>query len=580
MIEKSYNLELRKKLHLFNKEPSTSTDGCIGIKTSEGNGLKIDVLDSSDALYARHSIINNTTVEANYSGVIATDMTSYYKTFRPADIVSASLDGIELTMDANFIYSDKQFAIVKMITTIGDTIYREYEFVPVFVDARMSNLKKYIDIDGKSFKVSVKNGLARIVFSKPFTKVMDTYKNIFDVKATHYKLRTDIEVDDFIYSESKKINGANKLVEYDYISYVGNMHKEVLLEIAIGADKKISIGNNNIDLYNCKIIELDGMPVSDIDVSGALIQSKGIIDISYIPQAINAKTIVIKYSYLSIPKAVLSIAHKDIDYNTSIQIYCMPTKIGSVKSSKAINYAIYNNDMAVATDIQDMQIAYAAAGAMFEVDYSDLATIYSSSQIAIRGFYDNQRAYIDSYMNSIHAKSIGLLAIKNGPTETSELAGLQAQILSTNHDFDVIKEYSGAVCNINNPNEIICSAGILVIDAESLPYRFSVEDINTSEIVIKIYTTQYATYSNSFITTNQSVIDLFNEHNSLVYDWSVDLEKYTIHNSINNVLTEATYISKAITSDGLELYIKIQNDSADTIHIGYNNHISPIGISV
>ena len=93
MIEKSYNLELRKKLHLFNQEPSLSYDDCIGIKTSEVNGLSIKIIDQGDAIAARHSIINSTTVEANYSNIVATDMTGYYKTFRPADIVAAYIDG-------------------------------------------------------------------------------------------------------------------------------------------------------------------------------------------------------------------------------------------------------------------------------------------------------------------------------------------------------------------------------------------------------------------------------------------------------------------------------------------------------
>lgn len=580
MIEKSYSLELRKKLHLFNQELSVSYDSCIGIKTSETNGLSIKIIDQSDAIAARHYIINTTTVEANYSNMVATDMVGHYKTFRPSGIVAAYIDEIEAEMDSNFIYSDKQFSVVQMTTTLGDSIYREYEFVPVFVDARMSNLKKYIDIDGKSFTVSVKNGKAKIVFSKPFTKVMDVYKNIFDIKASHYKLRTDVEVDDFIYSESKKINGTNKIVEYDYISRVNNTHKDILLAIDVGTDKTVHIGNNNIDLYDCKIIEIDGSAVAEIDASSALIQSVGKLDLSLIPETISATSIVLKYSYLSIPKASLSISHKDIDYNTSIQIYCMPTKVGLVKNNKTIYHSVYNNDMVVATDIQDIQVGYSASGALFEVDYSDLTTMYSSSQVAIRGFYDNQQPYVDSYMNGIHAKSLGIIAIRNGPAETYESAGMISKILSTHHDFDTVKEYSGAVCNINNTKDIICSAGILIINTSSLPYTFSVETITPSEIVVKINTTQYATYTNAFETTNQTVIDLFNENNSLAEDWTIDLEKYTIHTSTNNVITEATYISKAITIDNLELYIKVQNNGADTIHIGYNDYISPIGISI
>ena len=142
MIEKSYNLELRKKLHLFNQESSMSYDGCIGIKTSETNGLSIKIIDQSDAIAARHYIINTTTVEANYSNMVATVMVGHYKTFRPSGIVAAYIDELEAEMDSNFIYSDKQFSVVQMTTTLGDSIYREYEFVPVFVDARMSNLKK------------------------------------------------------------------------------------------------------------------------------------------------------------------------------------------------------------------------------------------------------------------------------------------------------------------------------------------------------------------------------------------------------------------------------------------------------
>ena len=160
------------------------------------------------------------------------------------------------------IYSNERYVTAEIKDVNGNLVSKlELEFVPIFIDKRLTNLKSYIDIDGKYFTPKKKGMTIMISFSKEISSY--TIDNsIFKSEASIRNKYATIKLNDFFYVQNKTVNGLNSIIEYDYFNPAFSLIRKVREFIVVDKTGYIYLSNDNIDIGSIKMISVNDISLN------------------------------------------------------------------------------------------------------------------------------------------------------------------------------------------------------------------------------------------------------------------------------------------------------------------------------
>lgn len=588
MIEKSYDMGLLKKLQFFETQNCELHTRSVSKKFFDiDNGLRKITVESSDSIPFYIKELSSKQVESNYTDMLATDIDGYfykYPKYVGASLITVNGDTPEFE-DTNFVYSKNKTGLVTIY--VADVIHSSIivDFFPVFIDSRRLDLKYVYDLDGKTYTPKKAGNSVRVSFSKDITDIVNKAGSIFDTRIEFNETYFTYLVDEFIYSESKKIGNVNALVEYNYLNNPHNLVLNNKETFYVKNDLCVKLANRNIKLDDCKVSLINGF-ATNIGLTFAINQSTGFVSLE---QLVSSNTIgvgdeiEITYSYLSIFKPSGNLGYANIDYNTSHQIFIHPTLIKKPSVAdevhrKDLRFITYSNEFITATNIDDLSFTVTQAGPNYSFDYQDTSSIQIASPNMISEFYISQTDDIDKYLNSINLKSCGAFRIENGIDEEIESIGRVAGIVNT--DFDQYKYYSGSIVKVNTDAVVKAGAGIGVVSGNILPIDFFIDNKTDDFISISIDVSGLEDYIGSLVTTDVDVLAFVQGIDFINTDWSYDKEKIKIAFMESNGDIDTVDPELFFNSTTKELFAVVENRADTKIFVSYNGKISSYGINV
>ena len=413
MITKQYTVKLGNELHISRLTTSNSPKNSILLNISDKKQSLTEV-SNKDFLEIDAEQLSNKAIKTNTTDVLATVINHngavYYfkhkKLSYPLHTITYNTNIYEPS--GQLIYSNERYVNAEIRNSSGLIVnILEMEFVPVFIDKRMLNLKSYIDIDGKYFTPKRKGDSLMISFSKEISSY--TIDNsIFKSEASVRNKCATIKLNDFLYVQNKTVNGLNSIIEYDYFNPVFSLIRKVREFIVVDKTGYIYLSNNNIDIDSIKMISVNDISLN-IELGNLTNHSSGkicIIDL-FASNTIGPEDLVeIEYNYLHKDEMYVNIDIRKLNKDSRMHSYVGATKISTpteeTKNERNFGVFISQNNFLVDNIFDYTTIDISQSGSEYLFDYTTQNQIVFNSANKIESFYANNIGALLSELAGAH----------------------------------------------------------------------------------------------------------------------------------------------------------------------------------
>ena len=584
MIIKQYNMKLQEELHISRASTSNSNNNAIALNILSNSSVFIET-DNKDTLSTKEAKISSKAIKANTTNVIATDViingVVYYFKHKKLSYPSHTITYDKQTYEplGDFIYSTERYVNAEIRDSSGLIVnILEMEFVPVFIDKRMTNLKSYIDIDGKYFTPKRKGDSLMISFSKEISSY--TIDNsIFKSETSIRNKYAKIKLNDFLYVQNKTVNGLNSIIEYDYFNPVFSLIKKVREFIAVDKTGYIYLSNNNIDIDSIKMISVNDIPLN-IELGNLTNHSSGkicIIDL-FASNTIGPEDLVgIEYNYLHKDEMYVDIDIRKLNKDSRMHSYVGATKVSTpteeTKNERNFGVFISQNNFLVDNVFNYTTIDVSQSGSEYLFDYTTQNQIVFNSANKIESFYANNIGAIDSYLNSKHYKDCGVFAIEKNNAEYQYIPRTSVPRQEM-YEPEKIMDVTLSIVVVGD-GDIDPPAGIKkILYANAFPIKYNIDHKTSSSIYLKININEELSFTN--YTTDTDIIDFCKLSDEIEEDYSFDISKFRVLYIDNNGETEEVPTVYVDTSSN-DIYLKCSNTANKEIRLKYSNMTSSYG---
>lgn len=584
MIIKQYNMKLQEELHISKLSASNSPKNVILLNISDKKQSLTEV-SNKDFLEIDAEQLSNKAIKTNTTDVLATDIyhneVAYYFKHKKLSYLSHTItyntDVYEPS--GQLIYSNERYVTAEIKDVNGNLVSKlELEFVPIFIDKRLTNLKSYIDIDGKYFTPKRKGDSLMISFSKEISSY--TIDNsIFKSEASVRNKYATIKLNDFLYVQNKTVNGLNSIIEYDYFNPVFSLIRKVREFIVVDKTGYIYLSNDNIDIDSIKMISVNDISLN-IELGNLTNHSSGkicIIDL-LASNTIGPEDLVeIEYNYLNKDEMYVNIDIRKLNKDSRIHSYVGATKVLSPTSEskydKSFGVFISQNNFLVDNVFDYTTIDVSQSGSEYLFDYTTQNQIVFNSANKIESFYANNIGAIDSYLNNKHYKDCGVFAIEKNNAEYQYIPRTSVPRQEM-YEPEKIMDVTSSIVVIGD-GDIDPPAGIKkILYPNAFPVKYNIDHKTSSSIYLKININEELSFTN--YTTDTDIIDFCKLSDEINEDYSFDISKFRVLYIDNNGKTEEVPTVYADTSSN-DIYLKCSNTANKEIRLKYSNMTSSYG---
>ena len=584
MITKQYNMKLQEELHISKLSASNSPKNVILLNISNKKQSLTEV-SNKDFLEIDVEKLSNKAIKTNTTDVLATDINHngavYYfkhkKLSYPLHTITYNTDVYEPS--GQLIYSNERYVNAEIRNSSGLIVnILEMEFVPVFIDKRMLNLKSYIDIDGKYFTPKRKGDSLMISFSKEISSY--TINNsIFKSEASIRNKYATIKLNNFLYVQNKTVNGLNSIIEYDYFNPVFSLIRKVREFIVVDKTGYIYLSNNNIDIDSIKMISVNDISLN-IELGNLTNHSSGkicIIDL-LASNTIGPEDLVgIEYNYLHKDEMYVDIDIRKLNKDSRMHSYVGATKISTpteeTKNERNFGVFISQNNFLVDNVFDYTTIDISQSGSEYLFDYTTQNQIVFNSANKIESFYANNIGAIDNYLNNKHYKDCGVFAIEKNNAEYQYIP-ITSVPKQEMYEPEKIMDITSSIIVIGD-SDIDSPAGIKkILYPNAFPIKYNIDHKTSSSIYLKININEELSFTN--YTTDTDIIDFCKLSDEINEDYSFDISKFRVLYIDNNGKTEEVPTVYADTSSNY-IYLKCSNTANKEIRLKYSNMTSSYG---
>lgn len=584
MITKQYSMKLQEELRVSTISTLNSSSNAVAINISSKQEVLSEIYNK-DKLQLGTSQISNKAVKANTTDVIATDMVignvEYYfkhkKLSYPSYTIAYNANIYEPS--GQLMYSTERYIEAELKDSSGNTIsIIELEFVPVFVDKRMINLKSYIDIDGKYFTPKKKDDKLLLSFSHDISNYYID-NSIFKSISTIEDKFAHIELSEFLCSQSKTVDGTNTIIEYNYFSPTFTLVRKTKEVVTIDKTGYIYLSNKFIDISSIKIISVNNIS-HNIDIGNITSHSSGKICISELIKSniiVETDVIEIEYNFLYKDAMFAEIDIRKLNKDSRIHTYVGPTRITrpseDIKIKKSFGAFVSQNNFLIDNVFSYTDIDISQSGSEYLFDYTTQNQIVFNSANKIESFYANNIGAIDSYLNSKHYKDCGVFAIEKNNAEYQYIPRTSVPRQEM-YEPEKIMDVTSSIVVIGN-SDIDSPAGIKkTLYPNAFPIKYNIDHKTSSSIYLKININEELSFTS--YTTNTDIIDFCKLSDEINEDYSFDISKFRVLYIDNNGETEEVPIVYADTSSN-DIYLKCSNTANKEIRLKYSNMTSSYG---
>lgn len=584
MITKQYNMKLQEELHVSKLSASNSAKNVILLNISDKKQLLKEV-SNKDFLEIDAEQLSNKAIKTNTTDVIATDMVignvEYYfkhkKLSYPSYTIAYNANIYEPS--GQLMYSTERYIEAELKDSSGNTIsIIELEFVPVFVDKRMINLKSYIDIDGKYFTPKKKDDKLLLSFSHDISNYYID-NSIFKSISTIEDKFAHIELSEFLCSQSKTVDGTNTIIEYNYFSPTFTLVRKTKEVVTIDKTGYIYLSNKFIDISSIKIISVNNIS-HNIDIGNITSHSSGKICISELIKSniiVETDVIEIEYNFLYKDAMFAEIDIRKLNKDSRIHTYVGPTRITrpseDIKIKKSFGAFVSQNNFLIDNVFSYTDIDISQSGSEYLFDYTTQNQIVFNSANKIESFYANNIGAIDNYLNSKHYKDCGIFAIEKNNAEYQYIprTSMPRQEM---YESEKIMDVRSSIVVIGD-GDIDSPAGIKkILYPNAFPIKYNIDHKTSSSIYLKININEELSFTN--YTIDQDIIDFCKLSDEIEEDYSFDISKFRVLYIDNNGETEEVPTVYEDTSSN-DIYLKCSNTANKEIRLKYSNMTSSYG---
>lgn len=587
MITKTYNMKLQEELHTSRVLTSNSNNNAIALNVLSDSNVFVETYNK-DTLSIKESRISSKAIKTNTTDVIATDIiidnVVYYFKHKKLSYPSYTIKYSSATYEPSgqFIYSTEKYVTANIVDANNVTVEQlELEFVPVFIDKRMLNLKSYIDIDGKYFTPKRKGDKILISFSSDISSY--TIDNaIFKCINTNNDKLAKFILKEFLYVQNKNLNNLNSIIEYDYFEPTFTLIRSANDFFNIDKTGYCYLSNTNIDISNVNIISINQLPIT-ISLEKYVNYSSGKINLSELLRSNiidDGDLIEVEYNYLHINNQYIEVDIRKLNKDSKIHTYVSATKIKTPSSEtnndRSFGAFISQNNFVVNHVFNFTSIDISQSGSEYIFDYSIQNEMTLTPSGSIESFYTENTGSIDSYLNSRHYKESGTFSIGEFNNEIYAINKFPKQKDNFYEPEKIYKSRSSVVVvGYGNPE---IPAGIKVIEYRNIfPFEYFIDHKTTSNIFVKLNIEKELTFINGLI--DPDIVDFCNASDEINKDYTFDAENFKIVYIDNDGEVEVTP-EVFIDNDTKDIYLKAPNTTNKEIRLKYSDMISNYGFLI
>ena len=580
-------MKLQEELHVSKLSASNSAKNVILLNISDKKQSLTEV-SNKDFLEIDVEKLSNKAIKTNTTDVLATDIyhneVAYYFKHKKLSYLSHT---ITYNTDVHepsgqLIYSNERYVTAEIKDVNGNLVSKlELEFVPIFIDKRLTNLKSYIDIDGKYFTPKRKNDKILISFSMEVSEYK-VNNSIFVCDRFLKDNLATLALKEFLYVQNKNIQNKNCIVEYDYLNPYFTLIRKAVDFIEVNKSGYCYLANKNIDISSVSITSINNV-VANININKFVQHSSGKICILELinSNVLNHKDIIeITYNYLHKDEQYIDVDINKLNGDSKIHSYVGATKIktptGTTESSKSFNVFISQNNFIVTNIFDYTSINIAQSGTEYVFDYSVQNQISFTPPGSIEQFYTNNTGSIDTYLNDKHYKECGTFTLSK---IENEFIGVNKSVKQKDLFFEpskIIVNKSSIVVAGNGDTEE--PAGIKKIKYQNVfPLNFFIDHKTTSNIFIKLNIAKELLFNT--ISTDTDIINFCIASDEINKNYGFNPENFKLIYINNNTTTEIVPIFY-MNNTTKDLYLKGPNIANNEIRIGYADAISNYGFLI